>query len=227
MSNYHPIFFPAPPKSSPFQGDQHGTKGVMLCLVSPQPTCRLVYTCMGDHCGLWGYPAEGVWREWEDEDYKLPEKFAAEDRGTWWKPPCHVGDTLPAPEPWAFMKCSDCYACESPQSIYRGRRGCFIHPTPQSQTHFHPASTMPRVAARYHLLVERVQMMRLHKVPAAQYYQDGFISQDGYPFPADLRPIWTQALISPFSIQSCGWDANPFVWVVSFEKRKGKYPKKG
>ena len=70
-------------------------------------------------------------------------------------------------------------------------------------------------------------MMRLHKIPAAQYHQDGLISQDGYPFPADLRPIWTQALISPFSIQSCGWDANPFVWVVSFEKRKGKYPKKG
>ena len=27
-------------------------------------------------------------------------------------------------------------------------RGCFIHPTPQSQNHFQPASSMPKSAAR-------------------------------------------------------------------------------
>lgn len=157
MSNHiNPIFFPGDPLHSLPQSHLRPAPGIMLYLVTPQPACRLVYACMGDHCGMWGYPTESVWREWGDEDYKLPEKFEAEDRGAWWRPPCHVGDILPALEPWAFIKCGDCYACESPRTIYQGRRGCFIHPTPQSQNHFQPASSMPKSAARSHLLVERV-----------------------------------------------------------------------
>ena len=222
MSNHiNPIFFPGDPLHSLPQSHLRPAPGIMLYLVTPQPACRLVYACMGDHCGMWGYPTESVWREWGDEDYKLPEKFEAEDRGAWWRPPCHVGDILPALEPWAFIKCGDCYACESPRTIYQGRRGCFIHPTPQSQNHFQPASSMPKSAARSHLLVERVQMMRLHKVPAAKYHEQVFISQEGFSFPEDLRPIWNQTL-NTHSLNHYGWDANPFVWVVVFEKRKGK-----
>lgn len=65
MSNHiNPIFFPGDPLHSLPQSHLRPAPGIMLYLVTPQPACRLVYACMGDHCGMWGYPTESVWREW-------------------------------------------------------------------------------------------------------------------------------------------------------------------
>lgn len=130
-----------PALGNPILAGREMLKGIALCPVKPQPFCRLVYSCMGDNCGKWVYPASNTWQEWNDEDYKRPDDISPDELKNVWISPYCIGDTVPVREPWAFMKCCDCYACETPQTRYRGNLGCFVFPTPQNQayTQFKPA----------------------------------------------------------------------------------------
>lgn len=208
-----------PALGNPILAGREMLKGIALCPVKPQPFCRLVYSCMGDNCGKWVYPASNTWQEWNDEDYKRPDDISPDELKNVWISPYCIGDTVPVREPWAFMKCCDCYACETPQTRYRGNLGCFVFPTPQNQayTQFKPARSMPKEAARSFIMVTRMQMMRLHKVPATQFHRDGLVCPDGHPFPNELCSTWNNFL-DPSEITLYGWEKDPLVWVVSFER---------
>lgn len=209
---------PAP--GNPILADREPVKGIALCPVKPQPRCRLVYSSMGDNCGEWVYPAANVWQEWDDEDYKRPDDMFRYELDETWIPPYHTEDVVPVQEPWTFRNCCDCYACESPQTRYQGKLGCFVFPTPQNRAYaqFKPAKSMPKEAARSFIQVTRMQMMRLHKVPAVQFHKSGLVCPDGHPFPEDLCPTWN-SFLDPAEVSLYGWDKNPFVWVVSFDRK--------
>jgi len=117
------------------------------------------------------------------------------------------------------MKCCDCYACETPQVAHCGKRGCFVYPTPKNQAckKFHPANLMPLAAVRTFFHITSVQMMQLQEIPVRQFRKDGFVLSDGGPFPEDIRPIWGKSL-SKTDFPLYGWEKNPFIWVVIFEK---------
>lgn len=87
-----------------------------------------------------------------------------------------------------------------------------------------PSIHMPKEAARIWLKVTNVRVERLQKITDKDAEQEG--AQPDYPFDyavdkwpnlEHFKEIWNST-IKKSDLDRYGWDANPFVWVVSFER---------
>lgn len=91
---------------------------------------------------------------------------------------------------------------------YRGKEGLTV-----------PPIHMPRWASRITLEITDVRVERLQDISEADAKAEGVSMPDGTPTPPDFwsyqqefRHLWEQ-INGP-----CSWDANPFVWVVTFRR---------
>lgn len=83
-----------------------------------------------------------------------------------------------------------------------------------------PSSNMPKKAARIFIRVNKVRVERLHKISGADIAREGVGSGKFFNMLTDraaFRELW-DCLYKPADLDKYGWKANPWVWVISFER---------
>ena len=199
-------------------------------IVNPQPQGRLCYTFAGGDCVTWGYPSKTAYETWGDE-YKLPEDITDEELKRRWNPPYHTDDILYVRETW--LKGLERYIYRADYSdtekFYRGGK--------EIEMKWHPSIHMPKEAARIWLKVTDVRVERLQEITEEQACMEGtdpwdeacYENNGWHPTLSDpdsggdpnmidgFHKLWNST-IKKSDIDRYGWDANPWVWVIEFER---------
>lgn len=234
MSRVLPILFNAEMVRAILDGRKTCTRRV----IKPQPQSGLCYTYGGSHkdcIGEWTYPNRGAHKLW-GEEYKLPENIKDEELSKRWNPPYHTDDILYVRETW-----SEGY--EEGTYIYRASDKLAGLPTfkESSKLIYHPSIHMPKEAARIWLKVTNVRVERLQEMKPVDVIKEG-----AYPDCLDClntygesgsqccygteeqcsqcdevmmewEKLWNST-IKKADLGSYGWSANPWVWVIEFER---------
>jgi hypothetical protein len=206
-----------------------GRKSCTRRIVKPQPQGRLCYTFAGGDCGTWGYPSKTAYENWGDE-YKLPEDITDEELKRRWNPPYHTDDILYVRETWEHFECcccegdehGNCYR-EPQQSVLNKSCGCYMYRATDEiygDARWHPSIHMPKEAARIWLKVTDVRVERLQDMWASDVSKEGI--RFNKPTAADemlkaFAKLW-DSTIKKTVLDRYGWDANPWVWVIEFER---------
>lgn len=157
-----------------------------------------------------------------------------------WKPPCKKGDLLYIRETWAFQYCIDCIEGEN---SYCGRMpdhyedkdytgdGCYLYRADYGARQaeritWRPSIHMPKAAARIWMKVTDVRAQRLSEMTLEDFLLEGVtVRPESYNDPANVylqarsefSRIW-DATLKKEEIACYGWDADPWVWVIRFER---------
>ena len=210
-----------------------GRKTVTRRVVKPQPKSHIAYACMGNGCGKWGYPGKDAWEYWDDESFRIPDGISQDELKRHWTPPCNTGDILYVRETWAPMypdetskivcgymyKADDCgLRGEVYQKWYdakypNGKDWCW-------PGKWRPSIHMPKEAARLFLRVTDVRVERLKEINALSAMDEGVTDWN------DFVKLWNST-IKPADLPLYGWDANPWVWVIEFERVRKEAALKG
>lgn len=217
MSRVLPILFNTEMVRAILDGRKTCTRRV----IKPQPQSRLCYTYAGSHndcIGKWTYPNRGAHKLW-GEEYKLPKNIKDEELSKRWNPPYHTDDILYVRETW-----SEGY--EDGTYIYRTDDKLADLPTfnESSKLIYHPSIYMPKEAARIWLKVTDVRVERLQEISAESALAEGadkYIHTNGgldeNMTITSFIGIWNST-IKKSDIDRYGWDANPYVWIIEFER---------
>ena len=127
------------------------------------------------------------------------------------KSPYHPGDILYVRETWA-----------------RSMAGTYLYKatdTPIILDRWYPSIHMPKEAARLFLRVTDVLVERLQDITSGQIDAEGckewaYSAKTGELLPSGpsfFRIQW-DTTIKPANLPIYGWDANPWVWVIEFER---------
>lgn len=95
----------------------------------------------------------------------------------------------------------------------------------RSMRFWKPSIHMPREAARIFLRVTGVRAERLQEITSQQIDAEGcceyaYDAKTGKPAPSGpswFRILWEKT-IKPVDLPVYGWEANPWVWVIEFER---------
>lgn len=148
------------------------------------------------------------------------------------KPMCNPGDVLYVRETWSWLNATDCGSfCLGPCKHYKGEYGCFVHKAsnPNFTDAWKPSIHMPHEAARLFLKVKKVRIERLNDIRLNGCLSEGVkltIAEENDHVLAPIRArrrfaeVWDSTL-KPAEIDRFGWAANPWVWVIEFEKLEG------
>ena len=89
-----------------------------------------------------------------------------------------------------------------------------------------PSIHMPKEAARLFLRVTDVRLERLREMKPCDiqregcpYRYAGFNQEESPDYEGWMRDVWNRT-IAPQESGRYGWDANPWVWVIEFERMK-------
>jgi hypothetical protein len=134
------------------------------------------------------------------------------------KAPYAVGDTLWVRETWAQNRLAENNLTKIPYRTVPCTAD-YIYRTDWDDSFdikWHPPIYMPREAARLFLRVTDVRVEKLNDID-----EDG-VKAEGIEFTgnADELCIFAGQWNSIYSKRGLGWDANPWVWVISFERIK-------
>lgn len=163
------------------------------------------------------------------------------------KLPCEPGDILYVRETWT-EECGKYYyradyesdyldPCETLSGGYpascRNHPGCDGCMATSTRIHWHPSIHMPKEAARIWLKVTDVRVERLQKITNDEAVKEGIYVSNckdcNAPFGCDACPdegydeidefaeLW-DSTIKKSDIDRYCWDANPWVWVIEFER---------
>lgn len=132
--------------------------------------------------------------------------------------PYRPGDILYVRETWAAW--SPTYGT-APEIIYKADG--------YSQSHkmkWRPSIHMPREAARIFLRVTDVRVERVQDIAYADIIREGITEEDIDEREAinreasskDLYSRLWNSTVKPDDLSLYGWDANPWVWVIEFER---------
>lgn len=80
-----------------------------------------------------------------------------------------------------------------------------------------PNENMPREAARIFLRVTGVRAERLQDINLDPPGPDNQVIKEGLHYLCDFIAVW-EMTIKPANRPLYGWDANPWVWVIEFER---------
>lgn len=166
-----------------------GRKTVTRRVVKPQPPATSVVRKRG--CA-WD------WSLWEDCDM-----------GHMMKLPYHPGDILWVRETWNGDWC-DHY-------IYKADGGSAKAAGYAAEPKWRPSIHMPKDAARLFLRVTGVWAERLQDINLDPPGPENQVVREGARYLCDFIAVWDRT-IKPVDRQTYGWDANPWVWVIEFER---------
>ena len=134
------------------------------------------------------------------------------------------GDILWVRETWAMAP--DLLG-EFPGPIYKADYlGKDLDDAAQKNFHWSPSIHMPREAARLFLLVTDVRVERLQEITGYQARREGMnpivFAQDRQAVDdakciRAFTSVW-DTTIKPADREQYGWNANPWVWVIEFER---------
>lgn len=208
MSRVLPILFNTEMVRAILDGRKTCTRRV----IKPQPQSRLCYTYAGSHkgcIGKWTYPNKGA-HEFLGEEYKLPENIKDEELSKRWNPPYHTDDILYVRETWK----------KAPNGYYYYED--WQRNDIADVTKWKPSIHMPKEAARIWLKVTDVRVERLQEITSEQIGREGVEVE--YPHVLNgeekryaFSTLWNNT-IKKSDIDRYGWDANPWVWVIEFER---------
>ncbi len=153
--------------------------------------------------------------------FDLPGFFVTQG-GSVYIAPYQPGDILYVRESWQFFPCFDCVKsmCDTTPLTYEDSdsvtEGCWIYKadyieSDQKRVCWHPSIHMPKQAARIFLRVTDVRVERLKDITATQAMNEGFTDWN------DFVKLWNST-IKQADLPTYGWEANPWVWVVQFER---------
>ena len=187
-----------------------GRKTCTRRVIKPQPQSRLCYTYAGSHkgcIGKWTYPNRGA-HEFLGEEYKLPENIKDEELSKRWNPPYHTDDILYVRETWK----------KAPNGYYYYED--WQRNDIADVTKWKPSIHMPKEAARIWLRVTDVRVERLQEMWASDASKEGIYFRK--PTTADemliaFAKLWNST-IKKADLDCFGWDANPYVWVIEFDR---------
>lgn len=223
-----------------------GRKTCTRRAIKPQPQSGLCYTYAGSHkdcIGKWTYPNRGAHKLW-GEEYKLPENIKDEELSKRWNPPYHTGDILYVRETWQCWRAhryeatADIrfraggddvrlqFANGNTDSINRLDYDTFVHKWFSHNGEWKPSLFMPKEAARIWLKVTDVGVERLQEIMEVGIQKEG-VEVDPkecvgkFDFISELfllfQRLW-DSTIKKSDLDGYGWDANPWVWIIEFER---------
>ncbi len=139
--------------------------------------------------------------------------------------PAYVGDILYVRETWN-TKCANCteeciLPCNTPYYFYKADYNI------ETEDKWKPSIHMPKEAARIFLRVTGVRVERLQDINGQDVLKEGLNSHvhpkadyfDGNQIEM-FEKLWNST-IKKQDIETYGWEANPHVWVIEFEKMLG------
>ncbi len=157
------------------------------------------------------------------------------------KPPYQPGDILYVRETWERFECWNCEGdergnCpkEPKKSVSDKACGCYMYRATDEisgDAKWHPSIHMPKEAARIWLKVTNVRVERLQDITEDGAEAEGAIDNRGfihspeneydriYTAREHFIGIWDRT-IKKSDLDIYGWDANPWVWVIEFERRE-------
>lgn len=192
-----------------------GRKSCTRRIIKSQPQSRLCYTFAGSDCGTWGYPSKSAHESWGDE-YKLPADITDEELKRRCNPPYHTDDILYVRETW----------CDDRQFTREDTPGRYFYKASEEDgftVKWHPSIHMPKEAARIWLKVTDVRVERLQEITPQEAWKEGARCSCMSPVPdcsgnkTAFIDIWNST-IKKSDLDRYGWDANPWVWVIEFER---------
>ncbi|MCI5902333.1 MAG: hypothetical protein MRZ74_07380 [Blautia sp.] len=167
----------------------------------------------------------------EIQDDVKGETFGIREDGTSWrkirpyiepKPPYKKGDILYVRETWEIIPCIDCRQDGLPcifekieyEDKYAITEGCFVYradyPDPEKIV-WYPSIHMPKQAARIFLRVTGAWVERLQDI------DDNGVMAEGLEIGDPFDDLWNST-IKKKDMDKYGWDANPWVWAIEFER---------
>lgn len=170
-----------------------GRKTVTRRVVKPQPV---------------GQPAQ------MGEGSCWPGCFVSAEDERIYRPPYQPGDILWVRETWAHP---------SKEEIARGTdKNIFLYradvpSVPYAWDHWNPSIHMPREAARIFLRVTGVRVERLRDINLDAPGPKNQVVREGLNYLCDFIAVW-DSTIKPANRATNGWEANPWVWVIEFER---------
>ena len=163
-----------------------GRKTVTRRLVKPQPLSVVNTLYRKDGTNIWRTHGADCWYEF--------------------RAPCVPGDILWVRETWSPVN------VRPRRYIYKADVDRRIGEGVGLPLCWHPSIHMPREAARVFLRVSDVRVERLQTMSHEDAEQEGCWCA----MPIDqFAKVW-EGTITPADQDTCGWDANPWVWVISF-----------
>ena len=150
------------------------------------------------------------------------------------KPPYQPGDILYVRETWERFECWNCEGdergnCpkEPKKSVLDKTCGCYMYRATDEisgDAKWHPSIHMPKEAARIWLKVTDVRVERLQDITIEGIRKEGLEPRfnvkdkfsDGIARGRFLE-LWNNT-IKKSDLDQYGWEANPWVWVIEFER---------
>lgn len=156
------------------------------------------------------------------------------------KPPYQPVDIMYVRETWCLRYDGEKYFYKADKNTPREEKRLIDY----NNTSWHPSIHMPKEAARIWLKVTSVRVERLQEIDEDGVWDEGFkfkppcltrVSADGHACDLDGpctssikycdmtmgelfgRELWNST-IKKSDLDRYGWDANPYVWVISFER---------
>ena len=151
---------------------------------------------------------------------------------TAYKAPYQPGDILYVRETWEHFDCcccegdehGNCYQ-EPQQNVLNKSYGCYMYRATNEiygDARWHPSIHMPKEAARIWLKVTDVRVERLQDITADEIRREGLSSLAVHCGDMEIalkewENLWNST-IKKSDLDRYGWDANPWVWVIEFER---------
>ncbi len=150
------------------------------------------------------------------------------------KPPYQPGDILYVRETWERFECWNCEGDErgncpnEPQkSVLDKTCGCYMYRATNEisgDAKWHPSLHMPKEAARIWIKVIGVRVERLQEITIDGIRNEGLSSMAVHAGDMEIameewKNLWNST-VKKSDINCYGWDANPWVWVIEFERCK-------
>jgi len=152
------------------------------------------------------------------------------------KPPYQPGDILYIRETWERFECWNCDGdergnCpkEPKKSVLDKTCGCYMYRATDEisgDAKWHPSIHMPKEAARIWLKVTDVRVERLQEITGLSVQKEGIGAEPNeyaskFDFISELfllfQRLW-DSTIKKSNLDRYGWNANPWVWVIEFER---------
>ena len=118
-----------------------------------------------------------------------------------------------------------------PSGVYYYKADGDMRPDRFRDNGWHPSIHMPKEAARIFLRVQDVHVERLQGITEDEATKEGaepafeyntpegpeiLYAADGY-YAIGFKAVWDRT-VKPADLPRYGWDANPWVWVIDFER---------
>lgn len=219
MSNEKPILF----NTEMVKAILVDKKTMTRRIIKPQPRFKLIY---GNN--VQGKP---VWREYSEEP--LADPNIGSPLGYRHRCPWQVGDILWVRETFCYDDFDDGEKNVYHKADYTEKEVKELFTDLDMK--WKPSIHMPRTAARLFLEVKGIRVERLQDITEEDAIDEGIVWTDEGPLHAhylnhDLnaslnfktpKEAFSSLWDSIYAERGNGWDVNPFVWVVEFERIEG------